>query len=656
VVALLSLQGAGFFVIAGLLLGLLVVAGRRALLPAAAPFTALLEAIRPLFLPLVSVLAVGTIALSPILQLLLCAALLLVAWHLILLPEGRRYRAALRWRGPLICKLVRPFAVILLIGVPLALLLEGAFTDTPHFDAIGGLATVILALALGVWLAAAVLRAVSYATSWLRAAVALAFVLLGLRVAAAAGFLPGDSHVSGVSPTVFLYVALGLLAFDALLTAIAAKRAREPDSASRGWRTLGPLLHLRSRALPTQVPAVAERWGFSTALMAAMVLLASVVYGLLATNQPGAAVLTPEGERVHPELPRVRPAKQGDPALAREFTPVLALTHDEPWSPVSASSYFTQAPEIEAVTENGPAGTPPKPVTSLDQLERTCPDLVATPCYTLDTHCASGEGRCAKGHPRPERGTNRLYREGALYFRVLHKDEPRRRGKIGARTPNVFADRGPFRDQLSILIQYWFFYHYDEWKASAFAGQLVQRHQGDWEAVTIGLSNERPLFVAYSAHCAGTWRNWGEIEVSGKLPRPWTHPLVAVAEGSHANYPKADQKRSPDWASCSKTLPAGTSTAVSYASNIRDKTEYGWEWYPPAHGWIEADTSRPPMSFPGTWGLDDTTTFENFKSNRLGHGSGPRSPSQQPLWEEPVLKIFCQNYTGPSDSNECEGG
>lgn len=653
-----SLPGTGFFVIVGLLLGLLIVCERMALLPAALSFAAPLRALRPLFLPLVAVLAVGTIALSPVLQLLICAALLPLAWWLILLPESRRFKAVLRWEGPLICKLIWPFTVILLLGVPLALLLEGAFTDTPHFDQIGGTATVILSLALGIWLFAGLLRAVSYATSWLRALTAFAFVLLGLRAGMAAGFLPGDSHVNGVSPTVFVVAALGLFVFDALLETIAAKRAREPDSASRGWRAVGPLLGLRNLLLPAEVPRIAERWGFSMALVAAAVLLVSVAYGLVATNQPGAEVATPEGEHVHPELPTVRPEEQSDLALAKEFTPVLALTRNEPWSPISAAAYFEQAPKIEAVTESGPPGTPSRHVTSLDQLERTCPDLVATPCYKLDSHCASGEGGCAQGKPwKGKRDTNHLYREGALYFRVLHKGEARGRGKIGARTPNAFVDRGPFHD-LSILVQYWYFYRYDEWKTSAFAGQLVQRHQGDWEAVTIGFSNERPLFVAYSAHCAGTWRYWKEIEVSNKLLRPWTHPLVAVAEGSHANYPKADQKRSPDWASCSRTLPARTSTAISYASNIRDKTEYGWEWYPPAppaHGWLEADTSKPPMSFPGTWGIDDTTTFENFKSNQLGHGVGPRSPSQQPLWEKPVLKIFCEDYTGPSGYNGCEG-
>ena len=35
---------------------------------------------------------------------------------------------------------------------------------------------------------------------------------------------------------------------------------------------------------------------------------------------------------------------------------------------------------------------------------------------------------------------------------------------------------------------------------------IHQHHEGDWEAVTVGLSADRPLFVDWSAHCAGEWR------------------------------------------------------------------------------------------------------------------------------------------------------
>jgi hypothetical protein len=33
--------------------------------------------------------------------------------------------------------------------------------------------------------------------------------------------------------------------------------------------------------------------------------------------------------------------------------------------------------------------------------------------------------------------------------------------------------------------------------APVLGGRIVQRHEGDWEAVTVGLSDAKPLFVAF---------------------------------------------------------------------------------------------------------------------------------------------------------------
>jgi hypothetical protein len=84
---------------------------------------------------------------------------------------------------------------------------------------------------------------------------------------------------------------------------------------------------------------------------------------------------------------------------------------------------------------------------------------------------------------------------------------------------------------------------------------------------------------------------------------------------------------------------------VSYASNIRDKTEYGWQWYPAGNDFILVDADTPPMTFPGTWGAHDQTTLVNFKSRGIGkEGRGPRTPTLQGLWQRPVFSIFCGRY------------
>jgi hypothetical protein len=127
-----------------------------------------------------------------------------------------------------------------------------------------------------------------------------------------------------------------------------------------------------------------------------------------------------------------------------------------------------------------------------------------------------------------------------------------------------------------------------------------------------------------------------------------THPLVAVARGSHANYPEADQQRSPDWTHC-QGLPAGLTTLVSYASNIRDKTEYTWLWHEPARGLILLDSKTQPMLYPGSWGAHDETYLYNFNANQIvANGAGPLSPPLQALWQDPLKKIYC-NYAHPAD-------
>ncbi len=58
-------------------------------------------------------------------------------------------------------------------------------------------------------------------------------------------------------------------------------------------------------------------------------------------------------------------------------------------------------------------------------------------------------------------------------------------------------------------------------------GQLPgihQHHEGDWEAVTVGLSADRPLFVDWSAHCAGEWRPFAGATLVADPGGERTHP------------------------------------------------------------------------------------------------------------------------------------
>jgi hypothetical protein len=631
----------------------------------AEPILSLLLTARPLILPLLAALTVGTFQLAWPIQVLAGLLFVLIGWFVVIHPEENSVELMLHaadreidsWTSWLRKHAVW-MAALLLLAVPVWLATRSAIT---YFDTIGGFAAFLLVSALVMWIAALLLRLAGDATSYLR--IVLAFVLwVGLlRGAMAVGIVPGDHPLKdGLPwlPTAVIWAAIALVVLDVALHVADASllgRLRGRPLAvmnaltglsTKRWRGGPPRPHADhqhiSRLRPTRLDTlrIVREFGLTAAVGATVVLLASAVYGLAATAQPGASLGNPgvlAGTRPVPAV------TGGDRALADAYSPVLALTADERWSPIRVDGY------LEHATLTGAS----RPVGSIANLPVSCPRAGQHNCDRLTIACPAGDDLC--GHDeivpgstlRPRSTLIHVPPDGATYVRVVHKDRPPTDG-----SPNPFAgfsttDRG--LAGLNTLIQYWYFYYYDEWVAPAFAGDLIQRHESDWEAVTVGLAGTRPLFVGYSEHCAGSWVRWPEAEVSNDPTMPGgTHPLVAVARGSHANYPEADQQRSPDWTHC-QGLPAGLTTLVSYASNIRDKTEYTWLWHEPERGLIFVDAKTQPMRYPGSWGAHDETLLYNFNANQISvNGPGPLSPPLQALWQHPLQKIFC-NYNHPTD-------
>jgi hypothetical protein len=641
--------------------------------PITEPIESLVLTARPLILPLLAALTVGTFELAWPLQILAGCLFVLIAWFVVIHPEERSVELMLgaadreidSWSTRLRKHSVWLVA-LLFLAVPAWLATRSAIT---YFETIGGFAAFLLVAAMVMWIAALLLRLAGDATSYLR--IALAFVLsVGLlRGAMAVGVVPGDHAVKDALswlPTAVIWVAIALIVLDVALHAadfwllghlrgwprtalnaligVSVKRWRGGPPAPAAAPLRASPSQVDHDRRPTQVRLdtlrIVREFGLTAAVGATVVLLGSAVYGLAATAQPGQSLGKPgvlAGTRPVPAV------TGGDRALADAYSPVLALTSDERWSPIRVDGYLEHARLTGAS----------HPVGSTSQLPASCPRAGQHNCYQLTIDCPAGSDAC--GHSEIGPSSNLRARstqihvppEGATYVRVLHKDRP-----PTDRSPNPFGrvsstDRG--LAGLNTLIQYWYFYYYDEWVAPAFAGDLIQRHESDWEAVTVGLAGARPLFVAYSEHCAGTWVRWPQAEVSNDPTMAGgTHPLVAVARGSHANYPEADQQRSPDWTHC-QGLPAGLTTLVSYASNIRDKTEYTWLWHEPEQGLILADAKTQPMLYPGSWGAHDETILYNFNANQISvNGTGPLSPPLQALWQLPLKKIYC-NYSHPAD-------
>jgi hypothetical protein len=72
-----------------------------------------------------------------------------------------------------------------------------------------------------------------------------------------------------------------------------------------------------------------------------------------------------------------------------------------------------------------------------------------------------------------------------------------------------------------VALQYWFCYYYDDW---------ANDHEGDWESLVILARDGQPFAAAASAHEAGEYRVWRDVET-------WQgRPVLYVAAGSHALY------------------------------------------------------------------------------------------------------------------------
>ena len=75
-----------------------------------------------------------------------------------------------------------------------------------------------------------------------------------------------------------------------------------------------------------------------------------------------------------------------------------------------------------------------------------------------------------------------------------------------------------------VAIEYWFLYLYND---------FYDQHEADWEGVTVVLENGTQLGATYSQHQGRKWFAWSALSTTGG------HPIVYVARGSHAEYPKA---------------------------------------------------------------------------------------------------------------------
>ena len=166
-----------------------------------------------------------------------------------------------------------------------------------------------------------------------------------------------------------------------------------------------------------------------------------------------------------------------------------------------------------------------------------------------------------------------------------------------------------------VSIQYWVFYPYNDFVASA-------NHEGDWEHVTVRLdANRQPAGVWFAQHNGGTEYLASQVSWYG------THPQVWVADGSHASY-RAE-------ADCDNIVAEGGDN--SCWTNVNQRW-FTWGNTGSADAGIRGGAlinmgealvgTKRPMSgqewvrYSGRWGEKGSTSAT----------SGPRGPAYQANW------------------------
>ncbi len=183
---------------------------------------------------------------------------------------------------------------------------------------------------------------------------------------------------------------------------------------------------------------------------------------------------------------------------------------------------------------------------------------------------------------------------------------------------------------------YWWFFRYNDYTgtASPCIPLYCSDHEGDWEGVTVVTTAQSPpeiLAVIYAAHKE-------RVEVEGAAaPRPGGHPLVFVAEGTHASYP------SPCSGGCSQYatrlglhLPEDSHDGAVVWGNDNPRQCAADECVRPLPGLAKDGESAPPRAgswagWHGQWG----ETCHGGCISPFTEQASPGSPGNQPRFRHP---------------------
>lgn len=150
-----------------------------------------------------------------------------------------------------------------------------------------------------------------------------------------------------------------------------------------------------------------------------------------------------------------------------------------------------------------------------------------------------------------------------------------------------------------IWLQYWAFYYFNP---GAFG---VGDHEGDWEGVQVRLNDNLQVDgVLFLQHGSGAWCTSDQVELAG------THPVVYVAQNSHASYPRSGSY-------CRWPLPhaddaTGGGLEVVPTVSVISEDSPGWVRWPGRWG-SSGDSPQGPAFQGEKW--DNPEAFRSTASN-----------------------------------------
>jgi hypothetical protein len=181
---------------------------------------------------------------------------------------------------------------------------------------------------------------------------------------------------------------------------------------------------------------------------------------------------------------------------------------------------------------------------------------------------------------------------------------------MGNRQPVIYAAIGTEDGQPGIVLQYWFFYYFNDFN---------NLHEGDWEMIQLRFDadsveealGQEPVEVAYAQHSGGETADWD----APKLERDGTHPVVYASSGSHASYfgPGLWLGWGENGSGLGCDVTSGDPVRIDPEVRLIPETITG------------ADDPFAWVTFSGHWGERETWVYD-----------GPTGPALKRQWTAPV--------------------